>query len=645
MLHRLLTFCPMALLNILSQFFPGRPSTPPSVVAVPDDCDPHFPSAGSDGSYPILPADSLLTLAQCNLPLLRELTGFSRHQFDNLCLDSLRRFANAVQLAPASEAHHHSYPVGLLHHTLEVLEISLSLRRQHILPEGAPPEKSKRSTPRWTYAVFVATLLHDIGKVLVDQEFTLIFPDGRRQQWAPLGTPIAATGAERYILSFVANRQYRQHQSLGLSMLGTLVPDEGRTWLSEEPDILVALEGICNNKPSAGIVGKILREADTRSAGSSIGSTLTPNSPQQIPSATESPIHERIVMGIRQMVLDRIVSTNQTGSCVFHSEGFLWIVVPEFVNRLRDHLASQSVKIPPKNVPIYDILTGSGIAVPSSETRSVHKDMFVRGKDFEVKLSLLKLDNAKVFPGGAMENLPGKGAGIVVFPASAKREEVRVGEDSLTNQPVRTIVKNTFNDPPPAMPDPQSEIAADGGGTAVTLAKAPSPQPGMTGAKRNEVRRGHLPQGVSDLSEMVALDDQTADFLNWLIESLTSKTIKFNAPGGLVHFVDDGRMFLVSPAVFRHFSEQAGLKEEEWKAVQKSLRKSGICHRDKKRGSNGNLHQYRVNIEAQTGPKSFVPTLNGMIIERRYVEAMLNPVPHDNLALVKVNAATNGEIK
>jgi hypothetical protein len=76
--------------------------------------------------------------------------------------------AELVQAVPASEAHRHAYPGGMLDHGLEIVAYSLKLRQPHLLPTGASPEGQAAQSEAWTAAVAYAALLHDIGKVAVD---------------------------------------------------------------------------------------------------------------------------------------------------------------------------------------------------------------------------------------------------------------------------------------------------------------------------------------------------------------------------------------------------------------------------------------------------------------------------------------------
>jgi hypothetical protein len=92
------------------------------------------------------PAASLLATPrrQKLLEHIWQRTSLSRRQFGSLYLAPLERYAELVQLFPASESHHHAYPGGMLDHGLEVFAYALKLRQSHLLPTGA------YFSPSWT---------------------------------------------------------------------------------------------------------------------------------------------------------------------------------------------------------------------------------------------------------------------------------------------------------------------------------------------------------------------------------------------------------------------------------------------------------------------------------------------------------------
>ncbi len=135
-------------------------------------------------------------------------TSLSRKQFASLYRAPLERYAELVQAFPASEAHHHAYPGGMLDHGLEIVAYSLKLRQSHLLPIGASPEDQAAQAEAWTAAVAYAALLHDIGKVAVDLHVEL----ADRQHLAPMAPPAApsrtaSATATTASTGFIAPRQ------------------------------------------------------------------------------------------------------------------------------------------------------------------------------------------------------------------------------------------------------------------------------------------------------------------------------------------------------------------------------------------------------------------------------------------------------
>ena len=116
-------------------------------------------------------------------------TALSRPQFSALYRAPLERYAELVQLFPASESHHHAYPGGLLEHGLEIVAYALKLRQSHLLPVGAAAETQAHEAEAWTAAIAYAALLHDLGKLAVDLHVE--YADG--SVWHPWGWSAAAT--------------------------------------------------------------------------------------------------------------------------------------------------------------------------------------------------------------------------------------------------------------------------------------------------------------------------------------------------------------------------------------------------------------------------------------------------------------------
>ncbi len=194
-----------------------------------------------------------------------------------LCLPAITNYARFVQQLPASEAHHHAAPGGLLDHGLEVVTKGPALRRGYLLPQGGEPELLVRKQDLWTYAVFAAALLHDVGKPAVDQRIELFGSDGK-----PLGRWDPWQGAMRgsaawYRAAFVRDRKRGLHERVAPLLVRFIVPTAGLSWLGSDPEVLAAwVAAISGNREEAGVLGEIVGRADGESVACNLGAGDVP---------------------------------------------------------------------------------------------------------------------------------------------------------------------------------------------------------------------------------------------------------------------------------------------------------------------------------------------------------------------------------
>lgn len=162
-----------------------------------------------DGWFIPKKADELLNtpLRQQYLTTIWQNVSMSPEMFKRYYRGPIEKYAEMVQLLPASESHHHSHIGGMLDHGLEVISIATKLRQNYVLPQNAIPEEQAKQLDVWTAAIIYGALLHDIGKVAVDIE--VIQKNGER--WYPWnGIP-----TEPYKFRYIKNRDYALHPTIG----------------------------------------------------------------------------------------------------------------------------------------------------------------------------------------------------------------------------------------------------------------------------------------------------------------------------------------------------------------------------------------------------------------------------------------------
>ncbi len=95
--------------------------------------------------------------------LVRVRMGFPSETFALAARPLIERYAEFVQLESVAGSHRYGGPGGRLHRALAIVLRALDHRRGQILPRNAPPETLGALAHRWTYAVFAAALLRDVG--------------------------------------------------------------------------------------------------------------------------------------------------------------------------------------------------------------------------------------------------------------------------------------------------------------------------------------------------------------------------------------------------------------------------------------------------------------------------------------------------
>ena len=311
---------------------------------------------------PVLSARDLIELTgqYSRLAHIRRIVQIDDATYQSLYQETLERFSELVQLMPASQAHHHAVPGGLFVHTLEVLEIALTLRRQYKLPLFASEKQQEDERHLWTYAVFLAAILHDVGKRLTLCRFIL---DNDREL-APFSTDPAKLAGRHYRIVFNDPKYHALHEQIGLAFIGHLLSPLAQDFILPRLHVMQQVMGyIHDDDDTAAIIGKILREADQRSTGDSLQHIPT----RKFKGATLENIGERLMTRLRHLLADNRFAINTHNGNVyttgdFHT-GYTYILSKTLADTLRNSLREDGQNdIPGDNNRIFDILGEHGFA-------------------------------------------------------------------------------------------------------------------------------------------------------------------------------------------------------------------------------------------------------------------------------------------
>ena len=232
---------------------------------------PAVPAAVPEGELPVLTSDVLIerTGTKPLVDALRTKFGFPPEMFDGTVQPVIAAFAEFVQLLPASESHHHAEPGGLFTHTVEVVNLALDLRRGQILPRGASPEAIGEQAHRWTYAVFVAALLHEVGKPIADLRVIMRKAISVSEPWSPLAGSMLASGASSYRIEFAehASRRCELHAQLPVQLFNRFVPESILGWFSADGALVRELlfHLAADKAGNEGVLHELVSRADAES--------------------------------------------------------------------------------------------------------------------------------------------------------------------------------------------------------------------------------------------------------------------------------------------------------------------------------------------------------------------------------------------
>lgn len=355
-----------------------------------------------ENQLPILKFDDLLKRSG-TAGLVREIEnklGYTRNSYEADVLPILTSFAEYVQLLPASESHHHAQPGGLLEHLLEVARNALHFRLGMKLPLGSTPEEQAQYEARWTYAVFLAALFHDIGKPISDLHITLYGPDpDNGQVWNAIAGDMAENKATHYSVDFVERRDYGQHARLPIVLLRALVPTHALQWIGEAPGLMDQLVPYLAGENIKSPIADLVMKADRLSVSENLK-----NGPRtRFASAKTIPLIERLMAALRTMLQEGThLPLNRPGAAGFFDGQHIWFVAGTVADKTRAFLKDRETRlagaagVPDNNSILMDVWMEYGAVVPNEAGSAIWK-MRVTIGSWQETLTVLKFPIALLY--------------------------------------------------------------------------------------------------------------------------------------------------------------------------------------------------------------------------------------------------------
>ena len=303
-------------------------------------------------------------------------------------LTAIERYAQFVQLMPASESHHHAHAGGLLAHTLEMVLAAMTWRNGHFLPSGAAIEQIDEERDVWTYVVFFAALLHDIAKPLTDLRIhwraaQMVEP----LRWTPVaGNLVQLTEGRRdaeYLVEFTPKslRDYGAHSRLAVTLLGQIAPTTALSFLARTPQAMDALTQYLSGQDKTSLVARLVARADQASTQKS----LLSGSRARFETATSLPLIELLMNALKAMLRSgTALPLNRSGAAGWVYDGSVWFVAKRLADSVRAWVRQQapdeSIPGDSKNDRLFDTWQEYGCIQPNPKTGQAVWYVVVHGR-------------------------------------------------------------------------------------------------------------------------------------------------------------------------------------------------------------------------------------------------------------------------
>ena len=563
--------------------------------------------------------------------------SLSRAQFERLYRHPIARYAELVQLLPASQNHHHAHLGGMLDHGLEIVAYALKIRQTYLLPIGAPPESQSAQAEAWTAAAAYAALIHDLGKIIVDVHIEL--EDG--QIWHPWHGPIKRA----YRFRYVSGRNYQLHGAAAALIYTQVLTPDILDWLSGFSELWAQLIFIlAGHYEHAGILGEIVVKADQASVAQALG-----GNPLRALSAPKQSLQRQLADGLRYLVRDTLRLNQADGPADgWLTHDALWLVSKPIADQLRAYLLTQGVEgIPSSNATFFNMLQDQGVIQTNAQDKAIWKATIDNGRGWRNTFTLLRLSPALIWTDA--NDRPAAYSGTVQVESGTSAQDTQSDAQSLppssqqsppfvSATPFVATVNVPFEHLPPTASDP-AEVEA----LMALLDDIKTPLDSHPVTSPIEPEPTHANAGNEPLSETLAATPRQKTelgqgFVDWLKEGIAARRIIINDTKALVHTVA-GTAMLVTPGIFKRFvlefpalETQAKAQElNAWQLVQRSFEKLKLHRKTAK-----SLNIWTCNV---VGPRS-TKKLRGYMLNDPLT--VFNEVPFDNVSLNLVVESAEG---
>lgn len=503
-------------------------------------------------SYPVLSADDIYKrlMLHNKLRSIKRKVSIDPGRYEEMYAKPIDRFCEIVQLIPASQSYHHAYPGGLIYHTLSVIEYAINERYKHSLPLASEPEVIEAQKNLWTYMVFAAVLIHDVGKAITMVHYI----DSRTNKIvSPISRTLKEQGVKEYHLSFFPSHYFDLHERIGPIFLSRIFDHLSLEFLTHNLDVFKELLGyISKDSQSWGSIGEIVRAADQYSVAEDLRIATATGRKRQFAGAEIENYGERLMRTIRYLVEKRQITINRPGAILFVSDDsqYAYAVSKTIAEKIRETMKELgATDIPSDNSRIFDELQQHGLIESTKTGKAIFNiHVSIPGSGFEQNFTVLKIQYRKIF---SVNNQPLKLQGHVTEISTEIMVDEQMTGSGEKALPEKILQQGENDDPLLQQNDPLHEADS-----------TPAAEADANTIISEHAAEDKIENSEPEITEKLSPNEIVDSFYEWLMEQITSKNIIVNRSGKPVYKVDfNGTpcMAVVSPKTFAEYAVSKNL--------------------------------------------------------------------------------------
>ena len=371
--------------SILSKLFqstqPAQAAAPPAPVSMDEGVTalldpgspyshgepvPRWPEQGA-----ALVAASPEALLQTQASVIDRIKGFSPmrpEQFDQMLTPVFLRYAQWVHLLPASEAHHHFGPGGLLTHGFEVALHAARMADGKQVGVDLTPRERTMYQPRWKVATMLGGLMHDMGKPLMDCGAT---DTSRTLTWkqhaGSLYEWLQDNGLTHYQIYWRPGARHERHKPVGTAMIREILGKEMLTWLSDEPTQEVMgllMASIAQGRTAGNLMSVVISQADSLSVEADL--KLLARKTQATGQGGRNSVAAMVMAELRGRMEANKIEVNKAGGPLWVTTEGCYGIVPKIFEGIIGELTRKQVHgVPASASDLVQMMADNGFIEPA----------------------------------------------------------------------------------------------------------------------------------------------------------------------------------------------------------------------------------------------------------------------------------------